>query len=205
MCWKITICSKKPFTLEQLFSLQYPARQYSISLAVTKRMSQSRKWIWCRWHKSTDNFRFLHWIAPACLPMKMSLAVFVTLRNKVDPPLLARFSFSVATVQEGITSSIVFPFLDLSHCNSWHVWLLSVRSVRLHEYLSRAIKPRDPNAWSSKWIFPQSVLLVLVYYNFHVASILKDSTRSIEWYPPVEERMNEMLKPERRVSRVVGI
>jgi hypothetical protein len=82
------ICSKKPFfTVEQLFSLQYPARPYFISLAVTKCMSQNRKWIWRRWEKSTDNFRFLHWIALAYLRTKMSLAVFVTLRNKVDPPL----------------------------------------------------------------------------------------------------------------------
>ena len=39
--------------------------------------------VWCRRHKSTDHFRFLYWIALAHLPMKISLAVFVTLRYKV--------------------------------------------------------------------------------------------------------------------------
>ena len=46
----------------------------------------------------------------------------------VAPPLLTRFSYSVSTVQEGITNSIIFPFLDLSHWDSWHIWLLSARS-----------------------------------------------------------------------------
>lgn len=58
-----------------------------------------------------------------CYPQIQSFCILT-----VDPPVLTRFSYSVSTVQEGITSSIIFPFLDLSHCNSWHVWLLSVRS-----------------------------------------------------------------------------
>lgn len=138
--------------------------------------------------------------------MKISLIIFVTLRNKV----FMSWQWTACTDTVFILG---FDCVGRDH-KQYHfslsgpeslqqlARLVIVSTVRLHEYLSRAIKPRDPNSWSSKRIFPQSVLLVQVYYNFHVASLLIDSTRAIEWYPPVEQRMTEMLKPERRVSRV---